>query len=193
MMYVPTSGLSRRTSSKPNESRMRAISSPHLMYPDRYAIASSGYSVKRPPSISERMKNTRLLSIVPVDVRARIASLFFLATAASRQILAANSVFPEPIGPMTRTRLPGVVKSKWVNVSWTSSVGNPRDLRKSAPGVVFSIPGILFPYNSNSRTCSNTCSTGINHSLCRSIIPHAAGCLDTKSVSYNGLHEFNIM
>jgi hypothetical protein len=60
----------------------------------------------------ERMKNTLRRSAPTVTVCRAKRSDLFMATRASRQIWAEYSVFPDPIGPMTRMRLDGLVKSK---------------------------------------------------------------------------------
>jgi len=54
---------------------------------------------------------TSRLSTAPLVVKETTCPFFLSATLLSRQTLAVNSVFPEPIGPITRIRLAGVMKS----------------------------------------------------------------------------------
>ena len=61
------------------------------------------------------MKNTIRRSAPSVRVCRAAAPVFFRATSESRQIRAENSVFPDPIEPITRIRRDGREKSKWLN------------------------------------------------------------------------------
>ena len=148
-------------------------------------MASSGYSVNLEPSITVLIKNIFLLSLLPVLVEEATFSPFPRATWASLHTLAAYSVFPEPIGPIRRTLRPGVVKSKCWNVSWTSSVGNPKDLRKSAPGVTFSVFGIwiCFLDDFDSSGASKSRSAGLDHGDSCLTVPYSTGCFYSESVS----------
>ena len=77
------------------------------------------------------MKNTIRLSAPSVRVLSAALPVFFRATSESLQIRAENSVFPEPMEPMTRIRREGREKSKWLNERCTFTSGKPRLLRNA--------------------------------------------------------------